>query len=442
MGVPISFAESVTAPAGTGTTLVPTIPSHQEDDVLILQAGWKGNQAPTALTGWTLYFSQATGTATTGCGQGVWWRRVGVGETVTSPTLTIGTTAVERRGIVYCIRGADIDNPSNSFWQKQQTVGNSATPTPPSITTLAPNYLLLHLVTCRGNSAVTPPTGYNEEQDTAEGTTICVEGSTKTQTTAAAVSGQAATITSNRWVAAIIAIPSPDYPYFRSQTSTTATATSVTGTLPTGTTAADFYGRKDLIIATVQAAGGSAITVAPSVPADWTEITSWNGNTSGDGTKVKKYWALYDGSISLQFTRSTSGEIAVCLTTYRNAHQTTPIGNVTAKGNASSTTSAWDTQSRSATKSTVTATCIADGTPNYTSPTDWTECADGNGITVANRTFESDGQTDSAAFTLSVASPTAVGLVEVLSHAGAAGAVAADFLPRRGSFGQDARLRR
>lgn len=442
MGVPVSQAESVSAPAGTGTTITITLPSHQEDDVLIIQVGWKGNQAPTALTGWNLYFSQATGTATTGCGQGVWWRRVAPSETVSNPTLTIGTTAVERRAIAYCIRGADIDNPANTFYQKQQTVGNSTAPTPPSITTLAPNYLLLHLVTCRGNSAVTPPTGYNEEQDSAEGTTVCVEGSTKTQTAAATVSGQAATISSNRWVAAIIAIPSPDYPYFRSQTSTIATATSVTGTLPTGTTAADFYGRKDLIIATVEAAGGSAITVSPNTPADWTEIGIWNGNTSGDGTKVKKYWALYDGSIDLQFNRSTSGEIAVCLTTYRNVHQTSPIGNSNAKGNASSTSSGWDSQGRSATKSTVTATCIADGTPSYTSPAGWTERADGNGITVADQIFEDASTTSAASFTLSVANPTAVGLVEILSHTGAAGAVAADFLPRRGSFGQDARLRR
>jgi hypothetical protein len=414
VGVPISFAESVTAPAGTGTTLVPTIPSHQEDDVLILQAGWKGNQAPTTLTGWTLYFSQATGTATNGCGQGVWWRRVAPAETVTSPTLTIGATAVERRGIVYCIRGADIDNPSNTFWQKQQTVGNSATPTPPGITTLAPNYLLLHMVTCRGNSAITPPTGYNEEQDSAEGTTICTEGSTKTQTTAASVSGQAASISSNRWVAAIIAIPSPDYPYFRSQTSQTATATSITGTLPTGTTAADFYGRKDLIIATVEAAGTAP---TPNVGGDWTEIATWTTTTSGGATSIGKYWALYDGSISLQFNRSGSGEISLQLCTYRNPHQTTPIGNVNVRQNASSTSGTWNALTRSFTKVTINASCVADATPTHTSPAGWTERSDGNGISTTDQIFEAAGSTASASFTLSTASPNAAGLVEIKSHA-------------------------
>lgn len=419
MPVPVSQAESVTAPSGTGTTITITLPAHQEDDILIVQVGWKGNQAPQTLTGWTTYFSTATGTATNGCGQGVWWRRVGVGETVSNPTLTIGTTAVERRAIAYCIRGADIDNPANTFWQKQQTVGNSASPTPPGITTLAPNYLLLHLVTCRGNSAITPPTGYNEEQDSAEGTTVCVEGSTKTQATAATVSGQSATISSNRWVAAIIAIPSPDYPYFRSQTSQTATATSITGTLPTGTTAADFYGRKDLIIATVEAAGTAP---SPNTPGDWTSIATWETTTSGGATTVRKYYALYDGSIDLQFNRSGSGEISLQLCTYRNPHQTTPLGNVNVRQNASSTTSTWDALSRSFTKSTVNASCVADGTPTYTSPTGWTERSDGNGITTADQIFEAGGSTASASFTLSAASPTAVGLVEIKSHAGASAA--------------------
>lgn len=438
MGVPVSQAESVSAPAGTGTTITITLPSHQEDDILIIQAGWKGNQAPTSLSGWTNWFTNTTGTATTGCGQGVWWRRVNPSETVSNPTLTIGATAVERRAIAYCIRGADIDNPANTFWLRQQTVGNSANPTPPGITTVAPNYLLLHLVTCRGNSGVTPPTGYNEEQDSAEGTTICTEGSTITQATAATVSNQQATITSGRWIAAIIAIPSPDYPYFRSQTSTTATATSVTGTLPTGTTATDLYGRKDLIIATVEAAGTAP---TPNVGADWTEIATWTTTTSGGATSVGQYWALYDGSISLQFNRSGSGEISLNLSTYRNPHQTTPIGNVNVRQNASSTTSTWDALTRAATKSTVIAVCVADGVPTYSPPAGWIEREDGLGMSGADQIFEDTGSTASASFTLSTASPTAVGLVEVRSHAGTA-PTAAEFLPRRSSFGQDARLRR
>lgn len=424
MGVPVSQAEAVSSPAGTGTTLTWDLTSlgYQEDDVLIAQGGWKGNQAPTTLTGWNLYFSQATGTATNGCGQGVWWRRVGPSETVSNPTLTIGTTAVERRGIVYCIRGADIDNPSNTFWQKQQTVGNSTTPTPPAITTLAPNYLLLHLVTCRGNSAVTPPTGYNEEQDSAEGTTICVEGSTKTQATAATVSGQAASISSNRWVAAIIAIPSPDYPYFRSQTSTTANSTSVTGTLPTGTTDADFYGRADGMLAIVKAAG-SGIDI--TADAAWVNVANWDIDTSTGSDSIEVFAAEYASGRVLQFSRPTSGVISVQLITYRNIHQTAFIGNSSAK-TQTGTPSTFDAQARQNTKSTVTTIIVADADTNnvHTTPSGFTERSDGLGIGTADRTYEDGGTTPSGSWTTTSAA-NVVGLIELLSHAGAAAQVQA-----------------
>lgn len=440
MAVPVPQSEEVSAPSGTATTIVIglTTLAYEEDDVIEIVVGWKGNQAPTALTGWTHRFTNTTGTATTGCGQGIWWRRVAPSETISNPTLTIGGTAVERRAVASVYRGADVDNPANTFWQKQQTVGNSATPTPPTVTTLAPEYLLAHSVTCRGNSAITPPTGYTEQQDTAEGTTICVEVSTKTQLTAAAVSGQAAAISSNRWVAAMIAIPSKDYPYFRSGAQATASSTSVTPALPTGTTAADFYGNKDLIIATAEAAGTAPV---PNTPGDWNEITEWSTTTSGGATTTRKWWALYDGTIDRQFNRTGSGEISVCLTTYRNCNQTDPIGNTGVRQNASSTTSTWNALTRSNSKVAVQATCIADNTSTYTSPAGWTERMDGLGIAHSDQIFDAAGSTASASFTLSTASPTLVGLLELIGVSSVE-APAADFLPRRGSFGQDARLRR
>jgi hypothetical protein len=438
VGVPVPQDEAVTNPGGTGTTITPTISTHTEDDLLIIQVGWKGNQAPTVLTGWNNWFTTTTGTATTGVGQGVWWRRVNPSETVTSPTLTLGATAVERIAICYTIRGADIDNPANTFYQRQQTVGNSTSPAPPSITTAAPNYLLLHLVSCRGNTSVTEPSGYTEQQDAAVSSTIAVGGSTKTQANAATVISQTAAISSNRWVAAIIAIPSPDYPYFRAQTSTTVTATSVTGTLPTGTTAADLYGRKDLIVATVEAAG---TVPSPNTGADWTEIATWSTTTSGGATTVRQYWALYDGSIDLQFNRSGSGEISLNLSTYRNPHQTTPIGNVNVRQNASSTTSTWDALTRAASKSTVIAMCIADGTPTYSPPAGWTEREDGLGMTGADQIFEDVGSAASASFTLSTASPTVAGLVEVRSHAGVASSVETELIGRPYGYAGDIQMR-
>jgi hypothetical protein len=228
-------------------------------------------------------------------------------------------------------------------------------------------------------------------------------------------------------VAAIVAIPSPDYPYFRSQTSTTASATSVTGTLPTGTTAADFYGRKDLIIATVEAAGTAP---TPNTGADWTVIATWTTTTSGGATSVAQYWALYDGSIDLQFNRTGTGEISLNLSTYRNPHQTIPIGNVNVRQNASSTTSTWDAQDRVATKSTVVAMCIADATPTFTSPANWTEREDGLGMSGADQIFEDTTPTASASFTLSTASPTACGLVEIRSVAGVTPVIETELIGR------------
>jgi len=439
VGVPVSQDEAVSAPTGTATTIVITLPSHQEDDILIIQAGWKGNQAPTVLTGWTHWFTNTTGTATTGVGQGVWWRRVNPSETVSNPTLTIGATAVERRAIAYTIRGADIDNPADTFWQRQQTVGNSATPTPPAITTIAPNYLLLHLVSCRGNSAITQPTGYTEEQDSAEGTTICTEGSTKTQATAAAVSGQAASITSGRWVAAIIGIPSKDYAYFRSQTSTTASGTSVTGTLPSGTTQTDFYGNADGMLAIVKAAG-SAVEITPTDSA-WLNVDNWNLDTSTGSDSIEVFYAEYAAGRNLNFGRSGSGNIAVQLVTYRNVHQTDYIGNSSAK-TQTGTPSTFDAQARQNTQSTVVSIIVADADTNnvHTAPSGYTERSDGLGIGTCDQVFESSGTTASASWTTTAAA-NVVGLIELLNITGAAPS-AAEFLPRRGSFGQDARLRK
>ncbi len=418
MGVPVSQAEAVSAPSGTATTIAITVSAHQEDDILEIVVDWKGNQAPTVLTGWTHRFTLTTGTATTGIGQGQWWRRVGVGETVSDPTLTIGTTAVERRAICHTIRGADIDNPANTFWQKQQTVGNSATPTPPAITTLVPNYLLLHSVACRGNSAVTPPTGYNEEQDTAEGTTVCLETSTKTQATAATVSGQAASITSARWVASIVGIPSSDYAYFRSATSTTANGTSVTGTLPSGTTDDDFYDRADGMLAIVKAAG-SGVTVTPTDSA-WLNLTGWDLDTSTGSDSIEAFWAEYASGRNLNFARSGSGNIAVQLLTYRNVHQTAFNGNSSAK-TQTGTPSTFDAQARLNTKSTVVSVIVADADTNnvHTAPSGFTERSDGLGIGSADRVYEDTGTTPSGSWTTTNAA-NIVGLIEILSHAGAA----------------------
>lgn len=404
-------------PTGTGTTCPSTVPSHQEDDILIAQFGWRGIQNATVLTGWNHYFTSPTGNASSGCTQGLWWRRVAPAETVTAPTLTIGTTAVERKSNIVRIRGADIDNPANTFWQKQQTVGNSASPTPPAVSLPAPLYQLLHFVTCRGNSAVTQPTGYTELADVAEGTTLCVEVSFKDQLLSGSVSGQAASISSNRWVAAIIAIPSPDFPYFRSQTSTTANGVEVIGTLPTGTTEADFYGRADGMLAIVKAAGSGILITADAA---WANVANLDLDTSTGSDSVEVFWSEYASGRSLTFSRtlSGSGDIAVQLLTYRNVHQTAFIGNASAK-TQTGTPSTFDAQTRQNTKSTVVSAIVADADTNnvHTAPSGFTERSDGLGIGTADQIFDEGGSTPSGNWVTTNAA-NVVGLIELLSHAG------------------------
>lgn len=403
-------------PTGTGTTCPSTVPTHQEDDVLIAQFGWRGNQNATALAGWNHYFTSPTGTASNGCTQGLWWRRVAPAETVTAPTLTIGTTAVERKSNIVRIRGADIDNPANTFWQKQQTVGNNASPTPPGVSLPAPLYQLLHFVTCRGNSAVTHPTGYTELADVAEGTTLCVEVSFKDQLLSGSVSGQAASISSNRWVAAIIAIPSPDFPYFRSQTSTNAGSSPITGILPTGTTDADFYGRADGMLAIVKRAGGGQDISATD--AAWISVMNWDIDTSTNSDSIEIFAAEYAAGRNLQFSSVGATNLSVQLVTYRNIHQTAFIGNASAKTQAG-TPSTFDAQSRQNTKSTVVSAIVADADTNnvHTAPSGFTERSDGLGIGTADQVFEAGGTTPSGSWATTNAA-NVVGLIELLSHAG------------------------
>lgn len=415
MGVPVPQSQVVTNPGGTGTTITIVLPSHVEDDEIEIVVAWKGNQAPTVLTGWTHRFTPTTGTATNGLGIGVWWRRVGPSETVSNPTLTIGATAVERIAIAFLTRGADIDNPGNTFWQKQSTVGNSASPAPAGITTLAPNYLLYQIVAARGNTAITPNASYTELQDAAVGSTLALNLTHRTQATAATVSGETSTISSNRWVAAIIAIPSPDYPYFRSQTSTTANSTGVTGTLPTGTTDADFYGRADGMLAVVKAAG-SGINI--TADAAWANVANWDIDTSTGSDSVEVFAAEYASGRSLSFTRPTSGVISVQLLTYRNIHQTAFIGNSSANTQAG-TPSTFDAQVRQNTKSTVVSLIVTDADANnvHAAPSGFTERSDGLGIGSADRTYEDGGTTPAGSWTTTNAA-NVVGLIELLSHAG------------------------
>lgn len=416
------FASAVSNPGSTGSTLTVTLSTHAADDVLVIYVAntgnvlWAGNP-----TGWSRIDQRTVGTSSNGI-VGTWlFRRVLSGDTLplTNPVCTLGAT-VTRAAICRTIRGSDLEGVFTlPEWGARGFATGTANPVrPPSVTTLAPEMLVLHCYGQRSATNAPEPTNYTQDQEIIISGTLVLNASQRTVTDGQTVlSNQDASPTSGaRWAAGILCIPSPDYVYYRSGSQAlTASGTSVTGTLPTGTSSSDWRTNKDVIIATVEAAGTP--TISAQVGGDWTEIATWATTTSGNGTTVKKFWALYDGSINLQFNRSTSGEIAVCLTTYRNSDQTSPIGGANVQQNASATTSAWPALDRTETKSTVTFTCVADGTPSYTI-TAATERMDGNGIVCADRVYDAGGQVPSAPFTLSTASPTACGLVELLSVSG------------------------
>lgn len=417
MAAPTVFNAAVSNPGGTGTTITVTLSTHAVGDILfihIFNTGnvlWAGNPA-----GWTRIDQRTVGNSSTGIVGSWFFHKVVTADSppLSSPVFTLGAT-VTRAAICRTVRGADLEGPFTlpEYGARAFSTGTANPVRPPTVTTLAPEMLVLNCYGQRTATNAPEPSGYTQDQEVIISGMLVVNASSKTvadQNTSLA--NQDASPTSGvRWAAATVCVPSPDYPYYRSGSQATqAAATSVTGTLPTGTSASDLRGNKDLVIATVEAAGTAP---SPNTPADWTEITAYSASTSGGATTIRKYWALYDGSLNLQFLRSGSGEISVCLTTYRNCHQTTPTGNADADARASSTTSTWDAITRGSTKVAVQASCIADGVPSFTSPAGWTERMDGLGIVCADQIYNTGGSSAAASFTLSAASPTLVGLLEL-----------------------------
>lgn len=422
MANPTVFDSTLTNPGGTGSTITVTLPTHAVGDIIYISIGntgnvlWTGNPA-----GWNRIIQSQVGTAANGL-VGTWfWRKVVSGDSLplASPVFTLGAT-VTRMAMARSIRGADLEGPLSlpEYGARAYNTGTANPVRPTSITTPAPEMLILHDYFQRAATNAPDPSGYTQDEEIVISGTLVGNASQKVNANQqTAISNQDASPTSGvRWVAGIIAIPSPDYVYYRSGSQAlTASGTSATPALPAGTSSSDTSTRKDLIIATVQAAG---TTPTPNTPADWTPIVEWSTTTSGGASTVRKWWALYDGSLDRQFNRGTTGEIYVYLSTYRNTDQTLPIGNVAVQSNASSSTSTFPALDRYETKSTVQIGCIADGTPTYTPPSTWTERNDSNGMTCGDQSFDAGGSSSSASFTLSTASPTVAGQTEILSVSG------------------------
>jgi hypothetical protein len=422
VAAPIPFDSQATDPGSTGTSITPVLPTHAAGDHIVIWIPNTGNVLwATNPAGWGRIDQRAVGTATTGI-VGTWLWKKATSSSETNPLCTLGAT-VTRHAHAVTVRGADLEGAFTlPEWGTRGFATGTANPIrPPTVITPHPEMLVLIGYGSRSATNAPEQTGYTQAEELITSGTLTSNLSYKTVADpATALSNQDASPTSGvRWAAGILCIPSPDYVYYRSGSQAlTAAGTSATPALPTGTSASDTSSRKDCIVATIEAAG--IPTIAPNTPADWTQIAGeWSTTTSGNGTTVRKYWTLYDGSLDRQFNRSTSGEIFVYFSVYRNTDQANPIGAIEAQQNASSTTSAFPSLTRTETKSTVQAICVADATPTFTIPAPWVERNDSNGIVCADQSFNAGGSVASGAFTLSAASPTVAGLVEVLSHVGA-----------------------
>ena len=411
---------TATNPGGTGSTITVTLPTHAAGDIIYIAIGntgntlWLGNPA-----GWSRVAQPQVGTSANGLLATVFQRRVLSGDSLplSNPVFTLGAT-VTREAFAWSVDGASEEGVfSLPAWAARNYNTGTANPIRPAlITTPFPEALIIHFYFQRSATNAPDPSGYTQDEEIIISGTLVGNASSKTVADQGTVlASQDASPTSGvRWVAGIIAIPSADYPYYRSAAQATATATSVTPALPAGTTDIDVLGNKDVLIATVEGAGSTTLSMTDGA---WTEIATWETTTSGGGSTVSKFWAYASGTLNRQANRTGSAEISAQICTFYNCKQTNPIGAVNVRQNASSTTSTWDALTHTATKCIVQSTCIADGVPTFTSPSGWNERTDGLGISTGDQVFNASGSTASASFTLSAGSPTAVGLVEIIGAA-------------------------
>ena len=239
------FASAVSNPGGTGSSLTVTLSTHAANDVLVIYVAntgntlWAGNPS-----GWSRMDQRSVGASANGI-VGTWlWRKVLVGDTLplADPVCTLGAT-VTRGAICRTIRGADFEGPFTlpEWGARGFATGTSNPVRPPSVTTLAPEMLVLHCYGQRSATNAPEPTSYTQDQEIVISGTLVLNASQRTISAAQTVlANQDASPTSGaRWVAGLLCIPSLDYAYYRSGSQATATATSVTPALPTGTSASD-----------------------------------------------------------------------------------------------------------------------------------------------------------------------------------------------------------
>lgn len=146
MATPTVVDSVVTNPGGTGSTIVPTLPSHQAEDVIEIFVGKTGNVTISPPANWTIKHQSTVGTSSNGLVGILLYRRVLSTDTLPlpSPTINLGAT-VTRGAIALAKRGADIENVYNSAsWGATNTTTGTANPIrPPSAPALAIQFIVV-----------------------------------------------------------------------------------------------------------------------------------------------------------------------------------------------------------------------------------------------------------------------------------------------------------
>lgn len=210
-------APVVTNPGGTGSSIVPTLPSgHQANDVIEIWVEKTGVVTFGAPANWTLRHQLAVGSSSNGTTGTLLYRKVLDTDSLPlpSPTVNLGAT-VTRHAIAIIKRGADVENVYNSApWAATGITSGTSNPIrPPTVVTPEPDMLVTHYYCQRSATNAPEPSGYTQNQEViVSGTLVGNVSSKDVATQGTSLSNQDASPTSGvRWISAIVATPTVDF---------------------------------------------------------------------------------------------------------------------------------------------------------------------------------------------------------------------------------------
>ena len=203
----ITFRSSSGANGFSASLVLPQPAGVATGDVLVAVVDVIGAPAVTPPAGWTLVRTDIAGSGTTSLLQAVYWHLAGAFEPATW-TWTLATAHGASGGIL-AYSGVDTVNPIMA--SSGQTAATGTAMIAPSITTTAPNSMLVGLFGITGQRSITPPTGMTERIEQAlanpPGEKVTSEAADTFQASTGPTGPQTATAnTTGRNIAQLIAV--------------------------------------------------------------------------------------------------------------------------------------------------------------------------------------------------------------------------------------------